>query len=118
MDTPLQQDRIVRFGAFEVDLREGELRRSGVLRKLGPQPFQVLQALLERPGKLVTRDELRQRVWPHDQFIDHELALKKSVNRIREVLGDSADNPRFIETIRGRGYRFIAPVAPAESDHV
>ena len=118
MDSPLRQDRIVRFGAFEADFREGELRRSGVLRKLGPQPFQVLQALLEQPGKLVTREELRERVWPRDQFIDHGLALKKCVNRIREALGDSADNPRYIETVRGRGYRFIAPVASPEPDQV
>lgn len=118
MDSRLPEDGIIRFGLFELDPRERELRRSGVLRKLGPQPFQVLQALLERPGKLVTRDELKERLWPRDSFIDHDLALKKCVNRIREALGDSADSPCFVETVRGRGYRFVAPVAPAGSDDI
>jgi len=104
------QSRIVRFGVFEVDLQEGHLRRSGLRRKLGPQPFQVLEALLERAGEIVTREELRERLWPDKTFVDHDLALKKCVNRIREVLGDSAENPRFIETVPRRGYRFIAPV--------
>jgi DNA-binding winged helix-turn-helix (wHTH) protein len=104
------QSRIVRFGIFEVDLQERYLRRSGLRQKLGPQPFQVLEALIERPDEIVTRDELRDRLWPDKTFVDHELALKKCVNRIREVLGDSAENPRFIETVPRRGYRFIAPV--------
>src|SRR5579872_1220881 len=110
MSAPCNQSRIARFGIFEVDLQEGALRRSGLRQKLGPQPFQVLQAMLERPTEVVTRDELRERLWHEDTFVDYELALKKCVNRIREVLGDSVDNPRFIETVRGRGYRFIAPV--------
>ncbi len=110
MSAPGNQSRIARFGIFEVDLQEGALRRAGLRQKLGPQPFQVLQAMLERPAEVVTRDELRERLWPEDTFVDYELALKKCVNRIREVLGDSVDNPRFIETVRGRGYRFITPV--------
>ena len=110
MSVPSTESRIVRFGLFEVDLQQGELRRSGLRQKLGPQPFQVLQILLERKGEIVTRDELRERLWPADTFVDYELALKKCVNRIREALGDSADNPRFIETVPRRGYRFIAPV--------
>jgi DNA-binding winged helix-turn-helix (wHTH) protein len=110
MKVSSNQSRIVRFGVFEVDLQERYLRRSGLRQKLGPQPFQVLEALLERPGEIVTRDELRDRLWPDKTFVDHELALKKCVNRIREVLGDSAENPRFIETVPRRGYRFIAPV--------
>lgn len=108
------QSRIVRFGVFEVDLQERNLRRSGLRQKLGPQPFQVLEALLQRPGEIVTRDELRDRLWPDKTFVDHELALKKCVNRIREVLGDSAENPRFVETVPRRGYRFIAPVQAAD----
>jgi TolB-like protein/DNA-binding winged helix-turn-helix (wHTH) protein len=104
------QNRIVRFGVFEVDLQEGEVRRSGLRQKLGPQPFQVLQAMLARPGELVTRDELRERLWPDKTYVDHELALKKCINRIRQILGDSAESQRFIETVPRRGYRFIAPV--------
>lgn len=78
--------------------------------KLGGQPFQVLQVLLEHPGEIVTREDLRQRLWPENKFVDYELALKKAVNRLREVLGDSAESPRFIETLPRRGYRFVAPV--------
>lgn len=110
MSAPATQHRIIRFGVFEVGLQEGELRRSGLRQKLGPQPFQVLCVLLERPGEIVTRDELRERLWPVDTFVDYELALKKCMNRLREVLSDSAHNPRFIETVPRRGYRFIAPV--------
>jgi TolB-like protein/DNA-binding winged helix-turn-helix (wHTH) protein/Tfp pilus assembly protein PilF len=102
--------RVLRFGVFEVDLERGELRKSGMLLKLVGQPFQVLQLLLEHPQEVVTRDELRQRLWTHDTFVDYDLALKRIINRLREVLGDSAENPRFIETIPRRGYRFIAAV--------
>ena len=101
------QPHVVRFGVFEVDLTAGEVRKSGLRQKLTGQPFQLLQALLERPGEILTRDELRQRIWPENTFVDHELALKKAVNRVREVLGDSAESPRFIETSPRRGYRFI-----------
>ena len=110
MNTQAPLRRIVRFGVFEVDLQEGELRRAGLRLKLGPQPFHVLQVMLERPGEVVTRDELRERLWPANTFVDYELALKKCVNRIREALGDSADSPRFVETVPRRGYRFIASV--------
>jgi serine/threonine-protein kinase len=106
-DSPSPSSNI-RFGKFEVDFRQGELRRSGLRQQLGPQPFELLRALLERPGQLITRDELRQRLWPGNTFVDYELGLKKCVNRVREVLGDSADHPRYIETIPRRGYRFIA----------
>jgi TolB-like protein/DNA-binding winged helix-turn-helix (wHTH) protein len=91
-----------------MDLEAGELRKSGVRQKLGGQPFQVLQLLLEHPQEVVTREQLRQRIWPQETFVDYDLALKKAVVRIRDVLGDSADSPRFIETIPRRGYRFIA----------
>lgn len=110
MSTSSSDGHLLRFGVFEIDLQQGELRRAGLRQKLGPQPFQVLQALLERPGELVTREELRQRLWPDQTFVDYELALKKCINRIREVLGDSADSPRFVETVPRRGYRFITPV--------
>ena len=102
--------RVLRFGVFEVDLETGELRKSGMRQKLAGQPFQVLQLLLERSHEVVTREELRQRLWHHDTFVDYDLALKRIINRLREVLGDSAENPRFIETIPRRGYRFNAAV--------
>lgn len=98
----------MRFGVFEVDLAAGEVRKAGLRQRLTGQPFQLLRALLERPGEIVTRDELQQRLWPDNTFVDYDLALKKAVNRLREVLGDSAESPRFIETIPRRGYRFIA----------
>ncbi len=107
------QSRILRFAVFEVDLEAGELRKSGVRLKLVGQPFQVLQLLLEHPQEVVTREDLRQRLWPDDRFVDYDLALKRIINRLREVLGDSADSPRFIETIPRRGYRFITPVNEA-----
>jgi adenylate cyclase len=107
--TPTQSS-ILRFALFEVDLEAGELRKSGVRLKLVGQPFQVLQLLLEHPQEVVTREDLRQRLWPDDRFVDYDLALKRIINRLREVLGDSAENPRFVETLPRRGYRFIAPV--------
>jgi DNA-binding winged helix-turn-helix (wHTH) protein/tetratricopeptide (TPR) repeat protein len=101
---------ISRFGVFEVDRRTGELRKQGVRLRLPAQPFQVLTALLDRAGEVVTRDELQRQVWPADTFVDFDRGLNKAVNRLRETLGDSADSPRFIETLPKRGYRFIAPV--------
>jgi len=102
--------RSLKFGIFEADLRAGELYRSSVKVNLQQQPFRVLASLLERPGQVVHRDELRKRVWAADTFVDFERALNKAINRIREALGDSAENPRFIETVPRLGYRFIAPV--------
>jgi DNA-binding winged helix-turn-helix (wHTH) protein len=99
--------RLVRFGAFEVDLRAGELRKDGVKLKLTGQPFQVLTILLEQPGEVATREELQKRLWP-DTFVDVDHNLNTAINKIREVLGDSAEIPRFVETLPRRGYRFIA----------
>lgn len=104
----------LRFGVFEVDLRAGELRKHGVRLRLQEQPFQVLAMLLERPGETVTREELRNRLWTTDTFVDFDHGLNKAVNRIRDALGDSATSPRFVETVARRGYRFIADVAAAE----
>ena len=104
-------DDLVRFAAFELDLRTGELRRSGIRISLPDQPFQVLRALLDRPGDLVTREELRQRLWAAETFVDFERGLNAAVRRLRDVLGDSADVPRFVETLPRRGYRFIVPVS-------
>jgi TolB-like protein/Tfp pilus assembly protein PilF len=102
--------RVVKFGVFEVNLEDAELRKSGMRQKLAGQPFEVLRVLLERPQELVTREEFQNRIWPKGTFVDYELALKKAVNRIREVLGDSAESPRFIETIPRHGYRFIGTI--------
>lgn len=101
---------VVRFGIFELDLDAGELRKSGVKLRLQGQPWQVLAVLLERAGEVVTRDDLRQKLWPSDTFVDFDHSLNTAVNKIREVLGDSASSPRYIETLPRRGYRFIAPV--------
>jgi len=108
------QPQVVKFGIFEVDLQAGEVRKAGMRQKLAGQPFQVLQALLEHPQEIVTREELRERLWPGNTFVDYELALKKAINRLREVLGDSAESPHFIETIPRRGYRFLGTLEAAE----
>src|SRR5436309_2748867 len=101
---------ILRFGVFEVDVCAGELRKQGVRIKLQEQPFHVLTVLLQRPDEVVTREELRSENWPADTFVDFDNSLNTAINKLREALGDSADNPRFIETLPRRGYRFIAPV--------
>jgi len=105
-----QDPTILRFGVFEVDLRSRELRKKGVRVKLQEQPFQVLTALLKRQGDLVTREELQAQIWPSETFVDFDNGLNTSINKLREALGDSADSPRFIETLPRRGYRFIGPV--------
>ncbi len=103
----------IQFGVFEVDLVAGELRKRGTRLRLQAQPFGVLAFLLERPGAIVSREELRQRLWPSDVFVDFDQGLNKAINKLREALGDSAENPRFIETVPRKGYRFIAPVSGA-----
>ena len=105
--------RIARFGVFELDLAAGELRKNGAKLRLQEQPFQVLALLLERAGDIVTREELRQKLWPADTFVDFDHSLNTAVNKLRETLGDSASSPRYIETLARRGYRFIAPVQSA-----
>jgi len=100
----------VHFGAFEVNLRSGELRKRGIRVKVHDQPFQVLSMLIARPGELVTREEIQRALWPSGTFVDFENGLNSAVNRLRDVLGDSADEPKFIETVPRRGYRFIAPI--------
>jgi len=100
----------MRFGAFEIDLKAFELRKHGLRLRLPEQPFQILAILLEKPGEAVTRDEIRNRLWPGDTFVDFDHGLNNAVMRLREVLGDSSEHPRFIETLPRRGYRFIAPI--------
>ena len=105
---------IRRFGQFEADFRTGELRRDGVRIKLQEQPLQILVLLLQKPGAIVRREELRARLWPADTFVDFDHSLNTAVKRLRDALGDSADDPRFVETLPRRGYRFIAPVTSSE----
>src|SRR5215467_8509524 len=107
---------LIRFGVFELDTESGELRKQGIKVRLQEQPFQILQILLERPGRVVTREKLQSCVWPSDTFVDFDTGLYNAIKRLREALGDSAESPRFIETLSRRGYRFIAPVNGAVSD--
>ena len=102
--------RIVRFGTFDADLDGGELRKNGLKVPLPSQPFQVFAILLEHSGKIVSREELRHQVWPDGTFVDFDHGLNTAITKIRTALGDSAENPRFVETLPRRGYRFIAPV--------
>jgi Tol biopolymer transport system component/DNA-binding winged helix-turn-helix (wHTH) protein len=114
---PATNPRIVQFGLFELDLDARELRKSGVRIKLQEQPFQILAMLLERPGEIVTREELQKRLWPQDTFVDFDLSLNSAVKKLRQALGDDSENPRFVETLYRRGYRFIGPVnAAANTD--
>src|SRR5499433_3587982 len=122
MPNRVGSNQVIRFATFEVDLQAQELRKAGLRLKLSGQPFQVLAILLERPGSVVTREELQKRLWP-DTFVDVDHNLNTAINKIREVLGDSSENPRFVETLPRRGYRFIGPItangtAAAEVAHV
>jgi cholera toxin transcriptional activator len=107
-----------RFGVYEADVRAGELLREGSKIRLQEQPFQVLVALLEGAGEVITREDLRQRLWPSDTFVDFDHSLNTAINKLRDALRDSASNPRFIETKAKRGYRFIAPVQVVSNDTV
>src|ERR1700678_883323 len=103
--------RVFCFGVYEAEEAKVEFRTHGVRIKLHSQPFQLLVMLLERPSDVVTREEMRQRLWGHDTFVDFDHGLNSAVNKIREALGDSASQPRYVETLSGKGYRFIAPVS-------
>jgi cholera toxin transcriptional activator len=107
-----------RFGIFEADSSTGELRRRGVRVKLHSQPFQLLFMLLERPGEMLTREEICRELWPGETFVDFEHGVNSAVNRLREALGDKASNPRFVETLARRGYRFLAPVERITPDPI
>src|ERR1051325_11298738 len=108
----------LQFGVFELDLRAGELRKRGVKLRLQEQPFQVLAMLVERPGETVAREDLRNRLWTAETFVDFDHGVNKAVNRIRDALGDSATSPRFVETVARRGYRFIADVQAVDATPV
>jgi TolB-like protein/DNA-binding winged helix-turn-helix (wHTH) protein/tetratricopeptide (TPR) repeat protein len=111
MQAPTPLAEIVRFGLFQLDLKAGELRKSGVKVKLQDQPLRVLTVLVEHAGQVVTRDELQQRVWPTDVYVTFDQGLNNAIKKVRDALGDSAENPRFVETVARRGYRFIAPIS-------
>src|ERR1035441_5091660 len=110
MGSPQAPLALVRFGVFEADLRAGELRRNGVRVRLQDLPFRALTLFLTRPGEVITREEFRQALWPSDVFVDFEQGISSAVMRLRDALGDSADNPIFIQTIERRGYRWIGPI--------
>src|SRR5215510_14495563 len=112
MGSDVQVRRRYRFGVFQLDTLSGELYKHGIRIKLQDQPCQVLTVLLERVGEVVTREELRQRLWDHDTFVDFDHSLNISINKLRDALGDSAANPRFIETLPRRGYRFTFTLDP------
>src|SRR5271154_3985811 len=113
---PLRHTFVVRFGTFEVLLQSGEVRKAGVRIRVQQQPLKLLEVLLERPGEVVTREELRSRVWPNESFGDFDQAVNIAIGKLRSALGDSAENPRFIETLPKRGYRFIADVSFVDAD--
>ncbi len=115
MPEPVQARRY-RFGVFEADASTGELRRKGMRIRLNSQPFQVLLLLLDRPGGLLTREEISRELWPEGTFVDEDHGVHSAINRIREALGDTAAAPRFVETLARRGYRFIAPVEMLDSN--
>src|SRR4029077_21273084 len=104
------KSNIIQFGLFELDLQARELRKSGIRIKLQEQPFQILSMLLERPGEIVSREELQKRLWPEDTFVDFDLSLNSAVKKLRQALNDDSENPRFIETLYRRGYPFIGPI--------
>src|ERR1700684_2586351 len=113
---PLQPNSVVRFGTYQVSLQSGELRKAGLRIRVQQQPMKLLEILLEHPGEVVTREELRTRVWPDESFGDFDQALNIAIGKLRGALEDSAENPRFIETLPKRGYRFIANVSVLDSD--
>src|ERR1700726_1642313 len=107
---------VVRFGTYEVSFQSGEVRKAGLRIKMQQQPLKLLEVLLERPGEVVTREDLRSRVWPNESFGDFDPAVNIAIAKLRNALGDSAENPRFIETLPKRGYRFIAEVSVVDAD--
>src|SRR3954462_3934496 len=110
LERPLLRFAKIRFGVFEADLRAGELRKFGIRIKLQSQPFKLLTILISRAGEIVTREELQQELWGAETVVNFDHSLGTAINKVREALGDSAENPRYIETLAKRGYRFVAPV--------
>src|SRR5271168_4746774 len=110
MSSPAQNSPVIRFGAFELDAANGELRKAGISLKIHPQPLRVLLLLAEHPGRAVTREEIQHCLWGDNTFVDFERGINFCVNQIRAMLGDHAEKPRYVETLPRRGYRFIAPI--------
>ena len=115
VQVPANGPRRLGFGLFQADLAARQLYRRGVLVHLQDQPFQILSMLLEKPGEVITREELRRKLWPADTFVDFDEGLNTAIKKLRHVLGDSPDNPTFIETVPRRGYRLIAPISNLDS---
>src|ERR1700732_4565545 len=115
MESP-PPNSVVRFGTYEVSLQSGEVRKSGLRIRVQQQPMKLLEVLLEHPGEVIPREELRSRVWPNESFGDFDQALNIAIGKLRSALGDAAENPRFIETLPKRGYRFIADVSVVDAD--
>ena len=115
MDTERKTTERIRFGAYEVELASGELRKGGIKIRLQPQPFQVLRLLLERPGEVVSREELRHKLWPDDTYVEFDLSLNTVVKKLRRALNDNPQHPRYIETLPRNGYRFIFPTERIDS---
>src|ERR1700733_1410975 len=113
---PLRHMSVLQFGTYEVSLQSGEVRKSGLRIRIQQQPMKLLEILLEHPGEVVTREELRSRVWADESFGDFDQAVNIAIAKLRSALGDSAENPRFIETLPKRGYRFIADVAVVDTN--
>src|ERR1700691_4535283 len=113
---PLRHSFVVRFGTYEVSFQSGEVRKAGVRIRVQQQPLKLLEVLLEHPGEVVTREELRGRVWPNESFGDFDQAVNIAIGELRSALGDAAENPRYIETLPKRGYRFIADVSVVDGD--
>src|SRR5580692_6898400 len=113
---PLRHMSVLQFGTYEVSLQSGEVRKAGLRIKVQQQPMKLLGILLERPGEVVTREELRSLVWPNESFGDFDQALNIAIGKLRSALGDSAENPRFIETLPKRGYRFIADISVVDAN--
>src|SRR5437667_6359232 len=111
MPPPTPIADVVRFGIFQLDLKARELHKAGVKVKLQDQPFRVLAMLVEQAGHVVTREELQQKIWPTDVYVTFDQGLNNAIKKVRDALGDSADNPRFVETVARHGYRFVAPVS-------
>jgi DNA-binding winged helix-turn-helix (wHTH) protein len=118
MSASARSNGTVRFGVFEVDVQARELRKRGMKVKLQQQPFELLLILLERPGEVVCREELRKRLWPADVYVDFDRSLNKAIVKLREALGDSPESPLYIETLPRVGYRFIGPVQEAASGNL
>jgi len=110
MPTPTPTSDVLRFGIFQLDLKARELHKAGVKVKLQEQPLRVLAMLVEHAGQVVTREQLQEKIWPTDVYVTFDQGLNNAIKKVRDALGDSADNPRFVETISKRGYRFVAPV--------